>query len=120
MSDSEEKPIDVAQLEFLKQLSRTGAIRESPEQVQNDMARQGGAALAVCILGLLLGLGIAVAWREVTGVLVAILGLLLGGFLKLDAFLACITTNQCTIIDLQKEMIRELRNVSSSIREIGR
>lgn len=92
---------------------------ESPEQVQSDVTRQIGAALAVGAAGLLLGLGIAVAWSAVPGLLVAILGLLFGGFLKLDAFLTGITTNQCTIIDLQKEMIRELRDVSSSKREIG-
>ena len=120
MSESEEKPIDLAQQEFLKQLAGSGVIMESPQQVQNDVTRQIGAALAVGVVGLLLGLGIAVAWSEVTGVLVAILGLLLGGFLKLDAFLTGMTTNQCTIIDLQKEMIRELQNVSSLIREIGR
>lgn len=83
---------------------------ENPELAKLDIARQIGTALAVGIVGLLLGLAIAIFWSTIPGILVAILGLLLGAFLKIDAFLGTITINQSTIIDLQKDIIRELRN----------
>ena len=83
---------------------------ENPELAKLDIARQIATALAVGIVGLLLGLAIAIFWSTIPGILVAILGLLLGAFLKIDAFLGTITINQSTIIDLQKDIIRELRN----------
>ena len=114
-----EKPEEV-QLDVTRQIEAVlGVTTENPEQVQLDVTRQINAALAIGIAGLLLGLAIAMFWSAVPGLLVAILGLLLGAFLKLDAFLTVITTNQCTNLDLQKEVIRELRKVSSSKSEIG-
>ncbi len=62
----------------------------------------GGASL-------LIGLLLAWLFDSVAGISIAVVGVLVGLFLRLDAAFVRITLNQCAIIELQKETIRELR-----------
>ena len=65
-------------------------------------------AFLIMVLGI--SLGVSIGYFNVgLGAILGASGLFIGAVLKLDAGLTRLTLNQCAIIELQKEMIREKR-----------
>ena len=85
---------------------------DSPQQTEHDVASQSNIAAIVGGLVVVVGLGVAILSYIVPGLLIVIVGILLFTSLKLDAALMAIATNQCAIIELQRETIKELRHGS--------
>lgn len=89
---------------------------DSPQQIEHEVTSQSRVAIVVGGLLVTAGLCLAIFSSTLAGLLVVIIGVLICGFLTLDAASISLTTNQCVIIELQKEIIKELRKGPESQR----
>jgi len=90
-------------------------MAQSSEEIDHAVAVQWRAA--VLIGGALVFLGLCILFfSAVPGLLIILLGVLVFGLLKIDSAVEVFARNQCVTIELQHEIIAQLKKLNDSSR----